>query len=1201
MADNDKTIGAGRRRRGQNPTDNHSTLKTDRNTNNTTDGHSTAKAGRSSQNEDATMKGPRRFEQKDDKTLRGRVDANKAKADKPAGWPSVFELDGEKYKNEGILSDSSGEAIVFTVSRGGKKYALKIYYYDPDHRPNHAILEKIKNLAGSGLLVNIISHGEWSNPARPEEVLDYELMDFCEGGSLNDTVLAGDEKKLAEVAVRMASAIDFLAKHGILHRDIKPANFFYADKAKTQIVLADFGISMECQQGETIKIDEMRSPVYAAPEFYTNVPGEPAEVGVESDYFSLGVSLLSLWMGKERLTANESQLLRNKLNEALPMPQDMSAHTISLIKALTRLKMSDRATFDDIRRWVKGEMLSGDKAEETDFHVVFNSSKNQVANSPAELAHLLLADPVLGKKYLYSGRVTRWLEETGRNELAVNIEEIVETVYPSGQQAGLMASVYLLDPSQDYISPDGTHLSRPVDIGHHLFEHRYDNELMDFESNLYVFLYARKLDKLAEAIKTFIRDEETEYAEMAQFKALTYFNILVDSSYPFPVEKDGKITFVDTLDEMYEILHKERRISNLNQEFISGPLFVTWLSTRRPELAGKVRMLLDYANDDIDSEYYHSWSPYRIIYELDPRLDLFFGTAADDPERIYTVPEVGAYLAGILNELSLGNSDIGVFMQTFPNMDAHPVGDYLRSRGEAYKFFLKWNRYCMEIEEGDNAEKAGPYDVVIGAYRSVAGFLQGAPGYTIGDTVVRNLDDLKSIPVDRVKSLLGDTNVRKMPSDNGKPVPWLDAWLTLFFQEKPMLDLSEPFTYEKETAEYTLFIGKLDKENKFYRRYRKAIKKIDKSAEKLHKSERSTKWKRYVYTFLGLIPTLIMLIASWFLNRPDGNPISGHFTTTWGICVVGCWIICATGFGSITGGFLSGLISGLGAAALAYAGFAWFPSVLYMICGATLVIGALIALRYLLMSDEIDTGGVKIKGDEFEYRQLDALYFAYRQDSTNVENVVTEFSEAQRNQYEITRKSIGKVGGMWIPLVWMMFIIWYFATPQLSRHNAWIPLAGTEEQAARNWAVGRWEARYGSTRIVCNVDSVADGEKIFGTMELAGQAPVEASGVVSTTRDTIPEEFQFHVKGISDLKKRLLARFNSSTGEWTCYYYDRNGVMHEAKMISTPLNSPAKKSSSEKSSSEKSKKSSKNKNGSAIPSEETTSAEVVEISDDNNL
>ena len=122
--------------------------------------------------------------------------------------------------------------------------------------------------------------------------------------------------------------------------------------------------------------------------------------------------------------------------ETLPMPGNLSPHMASLIKALTRLKMSDRATFDDIRRWAQGESLDTGSAAAVNagFHVVFNSAKGQVAHSPAELAQLLLEDKVLGKKYLYSGRVTRWLEETGRNEIAVNVEEIVEKVYPANQE-----------------------------------------------------------------------------------------------------------------------------------------------------------------------------------------------------------------------------------------------------------------------------------------------------------------------------------------------------------------------------------------------------------------------------------------------------------------------------------------------------------------------------------------------------------------------------------------------------------------------------------------------------------------------------------------------------------------------------------------------------------------------------------------------
>ena len=1171
----DKTIKSGRRRSPQPNADEHSTTRATRKNLTSSDVHATGKTERSShQDEGTTIKGPRRFEQKDDKTMRGRVSARDVKPTDSDGWPSEFDLDGKKYKNEGVLSDSSGEAIVFTVSRGGKKYALKLYYYDPEHRPNHTILEKIKGLSGSSLLVNIVSHGVWTNPGRPEEKLDYELMDFCEGGSLDGVLLTGDEKALAEVAVRMASAIDFLSKHGILHRDIKPANFFYADKAKTQIVLADFGISVECKPGDTVKIDEMRSPVYAAPEFYTNVPGEPAEVGVESDYFSLGVALLSLWTGKEALTANESQLLRHKLNETLPVPKDMSAHTASLIKALTRLKMTDRASFDDIRRWAKGENLDVAQTTETDFKVVFNSSKNQVATSPEELAVFLLEDPTLGKKYLYSGRVTRWLEDTDRNELAVHIEEITEERHPSNQQAGLMAAVYLLDPAADYIAPDGELLSDPGEIARHLYKNRFDDEVMNFDSNLYVFLYARKLDKLAEAMKKFISEETSKYPEMARFKAMFYFNLLVIPDTPLPVYVNEEFEFADDLDELFDLLHQTGEISGISQELISGPLFVTWLSSRRPELAGKVRMLLDNSNEDEESEYYNSRSAYRIIYELDPQLDLFFGRDTDEPERVYTIPQVGAYLGEALNQLSLGNGGLREFMYTFVYMASSPVGDFLRARGEAYRYFLSWNHYCLEVEEGENSEKAGPYDMVIGAYKSVAGFLQGAPAYTIGDNKITSLDHLKTIPAEQVKPLLGDTNVRAMPSGDGTPVAWLDAWLTVFFQEKPMLDLSEPFTYEKETAKYTEFIGQLDKDNKFYRRYRKGIRQIDKSASKLRKSERRLKIIRTIFTVLGIVPTLIVLIASWFLNAPDGNPISGHFMTTWGLCMVGCWIIGSSMFDSISGGFFPGLIGGLVAATLAYAGFAWFPSVLYLICGIILILGAIVAIRYMYMREKIDTGEMEIKGDEFEYRQLDALYFAYRLGSDKVDNVVTEFSEAQRSQDEVTRENIGTVGGIWIPIVWMIFLIWYFATPQLSRSNAWVPMAEVERPIPGKWVLGKWVAKYasGATRIVCNIDSVEDGKKIYGTMEIAGQAPVKAVGTVSSRHDTIAESFSFHVKDAGFNKQEFSARVNTVNKQWESYYYDRKEIMHQTTLVSTPLNSPQSSPANAKTSSKKTTK-----------------------------
>ncbi len=1214
MADNDKTIGARRNTRGGDGTDVHATGKASRGG----DVHATGKANRGT-DEHSTGKARRGNARLQPYEQRGHVSINdRAKAAGTGSWPDEFELNGVKYKNEGILSDSSGEAIVFTVSRGGKKYALKVYYYDPDHRPNHAILDKISKLSGSGLLVNIISHGEWKNPNMPGEKNDFELMDFCEGGSLENVNLAHDEKKMAEVAVRMGAAIDFLSKHGIIHRDIKPANFFYADKAKTQIVLADFGISAECAEGATTPIDEMRSPVYASPEFYSNVPGEPAEVGVESDYFSLGMSLLCLWMGKAKLSANENALRKAKLNETLTIPTDMSEHLQSLVKALTRLKVSDRANFNDIKRWAQGEDLNpaGSPVANSDFKVVFNSARQQVANSPAELAHYLLDDRVLGKKYIYSGRVTRWLEETGRNEIAVNVEEIAEKIYPSNQDAGLMAVAYMLDPSLDYVDPMGNHHTDPKEISLAILENHSDmaEEVLNPTSNLMIYLHALKMDKTVKAVRDYVDSEAFDTGEelVNGFIACFYLAVMLNPDLGFPVMTEYELTSVETVDDLLNEYHKLDDLGFVNYALLRSQALVVWLSSRNPALAGKIRMLHDNDSTNPESIYYHATSPYRIAYELAPEADFYFNTDVSAKDRCYTVHDIGERLNSQLNEMVTGEMSGLTVFTVFGQMGEGRVADYLRARGEEYAKFLKWNSYCMDTENDENTQKAGPYDEAIGAYKSVAGFLGHVPTYPIEGKLISSPDGLKGISKEKIANAMNHNMRERVFGDEGSPSPWLDAWLTVFFQENPRLDLSKKFTYEKQTAEYVEFIGKIDPENYYYKRYRKAIGKVDKAAKKLKKSEASVKRRQRFYLIAGGVPTLIMLILSWFLDAPAANPISGHFFATYAICTIALMVglTILLDFGA---SIIPSLIFGLLIAGFTWAGFQWFPGILYLIAGAVLLIGGILAVGALLNADKehkVDTGGKVITGSEFEYRQLDALYYAYHQSDDNLENAVTMLSDMQTNEDEVTRENISFAGGIWMALAWMFFIIWYFATPALSGSSSWAPDAATvaaQKAQIGTWAIGKWEVKYesGGTRIICNIDTVEHGKEIYGTMIIAGQKPVEARGRVYTKDDSIPEGFQFYPADAPGVNQRV--QVNYSPNEYVYengggkhikvfngYYVDRHGIQHTLKVVGMPVdaqkfvtNPPSSKSSSKSAK----KKSSKRNEAKAVQNDENTSAE----------
>ena len=267
-------------------------------------------------------------------------------------------IGGLNYKVIDILSEGTGEAQIFLVENKGEKYVLKLYYTGIEPPPNHHILEIIRQTPHSGLLVDIIDHGQWNNPHVSDELRHYEIMTYCSGGSLDKINLKGNERKLCEIAKQAAAAIDFCHKHGFIHRDIKPGNFFFADESQKQVLLGDFGISVRCDQDGVACTDQARTRIYAAPEMYYTVPGENrVEIDTKSDFYSLGMVLLCLWMGEKEFKEREFELMQRKRTGDLPFPTDLSEHTLQLIRALTAPQPEKRYGFAEIARWAREESV----------------------------------------------------------------------------------------------------------------------------------------------------------------------------------------------------------------------------------------------------------------------------------------------------------------------------------------------------------------------------------------------------------------------------------------------------------------------------------------------------------------------------------------------------------------------------------------------------------------------------------------------------------------------------------------------------------------------------------------------------------------------------------------------------------------------------------------------------------------------------
>ncbi len=364
---------------------------------------------------------------------------------------SFYVLGGVTFRVRRVISEHSGESVIFEVENDGNIYALKLYR--SGIVPDHDVLQRIMNKRGNGLLIDIYAHGVWHDDAAGGDY-HYEVMEHCTGGSLAGVNIRGDEAKLREYAVRMASAVDFAHSIGVLHRDVKPANFLFVDKEQTRFVLTDWGLAKTLDKDRRTPTDGGRTKIYAAPEMYTYIPGTPTYIGPKADFFSLGMALMALWMGEGKLLADETKLVHDKQEETLPYPRrgEMSDHTLGLIKALTRRNPDNRAGFDEVLRWAKGENIFTHRDDNVapEFSIIFNASAGLTAHSPKELSDMMWANKDLATKYLYSDTIAKWFHDIKRPEIAVTMEDITENLFPGDRRAGLYAACLTLNPNMPY-------------------------------------------------------------------------------------------------------------------------------------------------------------------------------------------------------------------------------------------------------------------------------------------------------------------------------------------------------------------------------------------------------------------------------------------------------------------------------------------------------------------------------------------------------------------------------------------------------------------------------------------------------------------------------------------------------------------------------------------------------------------------------
>ena len=128
-----------------------------------------------------------------------------------------------------------------------------------------------------------------------QDGMGYVAMELLSGTDLSRYTRPArllPEPLALEIAARVAEALAYAHRQGVVHRDVKPANVMF-DPAIDSLKLTDFGLARAVDAEATRSGVLLGSPAYMAPELLAGARADAA-----SDLYALGVLLFQLLTGR---------------------------------------------------------------------------------------------------------------------------------------------------------------------------------------------------------------------------------------------------------------------------------------------------------------------------------------------------------------------------------------------------------------------------------------------------------------------------------------------------------------------------------------------------------------------------------------------------------------------------------------------------------------------------------------------------------------------------------------------------------------------------------------------------------------------------------------------------------------------------------------------------------------------------------------
>ena len=737
----------------------------------------------------------------------------------------TFTLKGDTYEQISTLSENSGEAQVFLVRKKGEEeeYVLKVYY------PNFDINKKLMQVVRSFQFEMIVELFDYGKTYVDGKHRYYELMEYLRGGTLRDFKLEGDFNRFRRIALQAAAALAYCHHRGVLHKDIKPANYFFRDEQKTQLVLGDFGISA-LREGDarSFHTTQARTPIYAAPEMYTDVIDGVVEITEAADYYSLGMTLFALWLGENPMSSNERIMMKQKNEGRLPRLGELPERVKLLVQGLTAVNQQNRWGYEQVERWFLGENVPVDLSSPFLRYKSFvvDPDRNIIADNVHELVPLLADNEQLAINYLYNGRLVAWLEGSGNTKLSELLKDIVTNKYPVDKKAGLSCALYTMDPTYPYVDLQGSPCDDVHSVALSLLSNQDKYSLLLQRPNDSLFLWLESHTKCdVDRLRSYFSAGTDGYIAVLR---LVYE---IDPDMPFLARHPSST--------IKEITHSFGYCNPTEEDWkaLTDGRLLSWMYCHEDLMACESLRILTQGQE-------HSRQlAYKVLYDLDRE-------AAFDLREAHTPEGIGEQLLHQLMQTEhMTAEEFEVQMKDYTDPDGR-FHYYAQLHGW-YDLMTEATR-CFNLSSPENKDRLSAYDLRTALYRFCR-ILGVAPAYLLSNGTI--LNDGRSMD-------LSYTSLIRQELRQGA----LAQWMSVYYHEDPTRDFAEEYSYERELEEWIMALGRLDNQQSYYRRFTKACEDTKARVEYVKKQwyrarAKEKMWKCIFYGLCAVWVALVLIIG----------------------------------------------------------------------------------------------------------------------------------------------------------------------------------------------------------------------------------------------------------------------------------------------------------------------------------------------------